>query len=425
MSEGSRSAAGNVTPVVAPAPAPYQPAVEDTSPTEEDEEMLMREVQGTPIEEEQFEFLPEVGGMPPIPLVDEDEEYVALQRRLQGAKAKRLAALNQEIERVEQDTVDLRSRSGGPEFQRERRLPTTAAGIGTPAVSDRSQTSAVGVKRKEPHTHFPSNDRIRVPMRKPEPYRNKSIKEHTDWITRADLIFQQAPTVYVDGFRKIIWASQYLEGEVRDRWLNWWTGMTATEQQRTTWEEFVDFLANELDDPVARLTTAHEKYAEAKQREGQSARTFLTYLETLETQMDPYTEQQKLYHYFSRLRRDLRLAITDHNLIPQTRRELCSLASKLEKNLQAKRSKPLADRVTLPRKPEKKSSKDEKKRDDARKGVPFKAAAGPTPKKVTKDLTHITCYACDRTGHYANNCPNPRKESANHTFIGNRKTGKA
>ena len=103
--------------------------------------------------------------------------------------------------------------------------------------------------------------------------------------------------------------------------------MSADEQHAITWDEFVLFLADEIDDPVARLATAHEKYAEAKQRENQNARTFLTYLETLETQMTPYTEDQKLYHYFSRLRKDLRLAITDHNLIPATRRELYSLAS--------------------------------------------------------------------------------------------------
>ncbi|GAB7336849.1 hypothetical protein MBLNU13_g00019t1 [Cladosporium sp. NU13] len=266
--------------------------------------------------------------------------------------ARRLAAIDQEIERVEQDTADLRSRTGGAAYQQSRRLPSTAADPGTPAISEGSLRSVTGVKRKELHERLVPNDRIRVPMRKPDPYKGKTIKEHMDWIARAEIIFQQAPSVYIDGFAKVIWASQYLDGEVRDRWLNWWTAMTAAEQHAVSWDEFVLFLADELDDPVARLATAHEKYAEAKQREGQNARTFLTYLETLETQMTPYTEDQKLYHYFSRLRKDLRLAITDHNLIPATRRELCSLASQLEKNLQAKKSRPIAERITSGRKPE-------------------------------------------------------------------------
>jgi hypothetical protein len=48
--------------------------------------------------------------------------------------------------------------------------------------------------------------------------------------------------------------------------------------------------------------------------------------------MDAYTPKQLLYHYFSRLKPSLRIAITDYNIVPINREELYSLATKLEKN---------------------------------------------------------------------------------------------
>ena len=179
---------------------------------------------------------------------------------------------------------------------------------------------------------------------------------------------------------------------------------------------------------MARLATAHEKYAEAKQRENQNARTFLTYLETLETQMTPYTEDQKLYHYFSRLRKDLRLAITDHNLIPATRRELCSLASQLERNLIAKKSRPLIERVIGPKKQEKRkdsASKTQKQGGSRRRGPSTTTAGTSAARTANKDLSQITCYNCDKKGHYSTTCPAPKKApNANRTALGGKPSGK-
>jgi hypothetical protein len=351
-----------------------------------------------------------------------DDAYLSLRDQLAAARARRNAALQRELERVVQDTVDIQSRSGIPAGGDPPRFSTQEVPQCTPGASERTTSTLSGRKRRASPDWAYTRDRLRMPIKKPEMYKGRTLKEYRDWITRADITFQQAPHVYRDGFAKIIWTSQYLEGEIFDRWQNWWNALP--NQSEASWEEFKTLLLDELDDPVARKSDSHEKYAEAKQRDTQSCRAFLTYLETLESQMTPYTEEQKLWHYFARLRKDIRLAITDHNLIPTTRRELASLATQLEKNIAQRKGRSLADRITHPRKaPTSKVAPTAKgKREEHQ---PRRQETKPPPRTdvvrpATKDLSHIICYNCNKNGHYANNCPQPRRDQgpANKTPVG-------
>jgi len=114
MSEGELSAAGGATPVASPRPMNYHATVEDSTSTDERGEPLLREMRRLPAENARADPLYQVAADPAPNLGTEaDEEYAALQERLQSAIARRLVAINQEIERVEQDTIDLRSRTGG------------------------------------------------------------------------------------------------------------------------------------------------------------------------------------------------------------------------------------------------------------------------------------------------------------------------
>ena len=131
------------------------------------------------------------------------------------------------------------------------------------------------------------------PIREPRVYKGVSIKEHQEFKVTCELAFLQAPALFSDGLQQVTWAMQYIEGDPRERWMHWWIE-NAEERPAVTWEQFCTFLLNLLDDPLARLLDAHEKYSEAKQRESQTARVFLTYLESLENQMEPYTPLQKL-----------------------------------------------------------------------------------------------------------------------------------
>jgi hypothetical protein len=99
-----------------------------------------------------------------------------------------------------------------------------------------------------------------------------------------------------------------------------------------TWDEFEKLLLDEVADPVNRLFTVAQRHQDAMHGATQKAAEFVTYLESLEEELEPYTETQKLQILLTKLHPDLRRRITDHQTVPTTRLELTRLATRLQEN---------------------------------------------------------------------------------------------
>jgi len=225
---------------------------------------------------------------------------------------------------------------------------------------------------------------------------------------------------------------QYIEGDPRERWMHWWIE-NVDGRPAVTWEQFCAFLLNLLDDPLTRLLDAYEKYSDAKQRENQTARVFLTYLESLESQMEPYTPLQKLYHYYARLRPELRRSLTNYGKFPQDREELCNLATRYEKNMRDTRKAKAKDREKSKEtdkfsrgvqrgSPGQQRSKDK----DRSAGKPHRTPGYSQnyPIVPSKDETVSECFLCKKVGHYAKSCPDAKKlgsSNPNHTLLKGKK----
>ena len=186
------------------------------------------------------------------------------------------------------------------------------------------------------------------------------------------------------------------------------------------------FLLNQIEDPVNRELDINQAYADATQRSGQSVRDFDAYLNSLEAQMLPYSEEQRTSHFFTKLRPELRAAVTDVQTVPTRRNELVSLATRLENN--RKRRNP-ASRGNH-------TSSQENNRGGKSGGSgsntnsnPKQQGAGQTPAQRNKStkgskpkgqadkkakeehLKTVQCYNCNEMGHYANNCPHPKVDN--------------
>ena len=61
-----------------------------------------------------------------------------------------------------------------------------------------------------------------------------------------------------------------------------------------------------------RELSAAQKYSDARQDPDQSVHSFNTYLATLEAQMPAYAEAHKATHFFTKLRPELRAALTNY-----------------------------------------------------------------------------------------------------------------
>ena len=55
----------------------------------------------------------------------------------------------------------------------------------------------------------------------------------------------------------------------------------------------MEFLRDQVSDPVNRMLTAVQKYHDAKQGPKQRVQEFVSYLERLEAELDPFTETQR------------------------------------------------------------------------------------------------------------------------------------
>ena len=60
-----------------------------------------------------------------------------------------------------------------------------------------------------------------------------------------------------------------------------------------------------------QLNTA-QRYADARQRVHQSVHTYVTYIESLEDELPPYTEEQRRLHLLTTFRPEIRTALTNY-----------------------------------------------------------------------------------------------------------------
>lgn len=311
---------------------------------------------------------------------------------------------------------------------REEIANMTQAATGTPAApprdtsemledltrdtTDDSTSSITGSKRS-------SGGDLAIPIRRnlrPERlefYRGKTLKEHREFFRRAENAFRLTPENFLSDNTKIVYAMQYLRGEPEEAWARHYD---ACNPHTISWSHFKTFLLNLVEDPVNRQLDATQQYQDAKQKQGQTVHAFETYLSELEAQLPvQYTEEQSHLHLFTRLRPELRTAITNYQNIPTTRYGLVALAARLEKN-QTKPTQPRQERQE--EKGRHKHPYKQRRRSD---GKPLdkreRSREGSNERKPQGDRSNVICYKCNRKGHYAPDCRSKTKSDANRTPI--------
>ena len=255
----------------------------------------------------------------------------------------------------------------------------------------------------------------------------KSTREHRNWVRDAEDQFRLTPQNFLSDEDKILWCNQFLGENPKEQYRN---EAGKIPENVATWDKYVAFLLNLIEDPVNRELDVRQAYADASQRSNQSVRDFDAYLNSLEAQMQPYSEEHRTSHFFTKLRPEIRAAVTDVQTIPTRRNELVSLATRLENN--RKRRNPTTKGGSAPSQGGNKGGKQggsgstptnqqnpgqtQGKSKDNTKGSKGKPKSD---KKAEKEhLKTIQCWNCKLMGHYATNCPNPKVEDANSVPVG-------
>ena len=247
-------------------------------------------------------------------------------------------------------------------------------------------------------------------------YYGKNIKEHQNWTLDARNTFLFSPDDFPREQDKVIYAMQYLAGEPKETWFQNKTRDYST----VTWEGFAKFLLDIIEDPVNRQLHIAQMYTDAVQLPNQSVHAFDSYLGTLEAQLPPYSEDHMRTHFFTKLRPDIRAALTMYQDLPTTQSNLVALAARLESNLRkGNAAKPKANPSSNAHAGSKSGLSTKSAEDKDHKPAEGKAKGKRDSKKGGKqsktppsgDKSHITCFNCDQKGHYSPECPLPKKDS--------------
>ena len=252
---------------------------------------------------------------------DESPHTLEHEHRLQRALQREQELIDMlKLRKVEDRIAELESQLRASEVPSSHRR--TDVGEKRPAERNSSDDDSSG-------EHPTRHGRTGLRSKPPPEYRGKNIREHKEFIRACELVFRESPAVYRTDAAKVLMALPYLKGEPADAY--------EREEQRLgldchTWESFSKFLLDNIADPVNRLFTIAQQHEDAMQGPHQKVMEFVTYLERLESELDPYTETQKQQILLTKLRPELRRLITNHQTVPKTRLELARLAARLEEN---------------------------------------------------------------------------------------------
>lgn len=288
--------------------------------------------------------------------------------------------------------------------------------IETGQVLDQVDTTpAPSARSTEPHLREPSLALAKIPL-----YRGLSLKEHREFTKQCRKHHEVSPGSYATDERKIAIASMYLVDTVSDAW--------ERERRRDgaaphTWDTFVEWLRDQVEDPDNRRRTSAQELKNLRQKGGQTARQFLADVETLEDDLPLFTEEQKISNFWTGLRPSLQNAINATGREFSTREEILRCATTLEKGNStllglSRRGSPTREYTTKRRMFESDRSGRAPRRNYARTGpappprygrstpatAPNQSSIGPR----TGDAPAGPCWTCNRTGHQKRDCPDRR-----------------
>ncbi|KAF4546985.1 Hypothetical protein D9617_77g092390 [Elsinoe fawcettii] len=317
-------------------------------------------------------------------------------RRLREERARMEQEL--EVEALEEELEQLRRLRSAGHTPGLARLDGGSSGPHSQAAA--SEAGASSVRGEEPSLR-PSSGRPR--LRDPKAYEGKTIKEARSFIRDLELVFAlSGRTNFPSDREKILYGVMFLAGEPKETWHHRYS---VDELDDQTWLQFTQFVLDAVDDPVNRGVRVTLAYEGARQKDGQSIQAFASEMATLEEQLAPYSEEQRVRHLLAKLHPSLRNTIIKHHSIPRTRQELVSLGARIESTDKASTRR--LDRETQ----EDPQDHPRKKQRSGRWGKGAKKSSGdgesqaksnPNPGPEQKATTE--CFKCGKMGHWAREC---------------------
>ncbi len=140
-------------------------------------------------------------------------------------------------------------------------------------------------------------------------YTEKTVWEHLNFVHSAETAFCLMLKNFLKNEVKILYVMQFL---MREPWDAWYQHQKTVPLENISWEYFINYLLNLVEDSVNHQLHNAQTYIKTVQKSGQSVHTFAVYLSTLKVQLMSYNEKQLIMHFFTRLRSEIRKILLNY-----------------------------------------------------------------------------------------------------------------
>ena len=185
-------------------------------------------------------------------------------------------------------------------------------------------------------------------------------------------------------------------------------------------KDFKQFLLNLIKDSMNCQLHHVQLHQNTRQRLQQSIQAFTSYLKNLKAHIPPMMEEHCHSTLFTKLQLKLRVVLTNFQTLPDTFESLVALGAKLEQNQWQLSSSATSIKCSQPENGMKERINTEQQ---LKKSRSEEVSVPNQHKRWTDDKSKkgVTCYQCNKKGHYKSQCPELAREqpkNANQAPVG-------
>jgi hypothetical protein len=264
----------------------------------------------------------------------------------QALKAKKRSMVHkQEVTYLKEEICLLGLKDNKPsrasEEHEEAETGSTYTGVPTTVSSKRTLDEVEEVLGTPEPLCRQIKSRSKLRVKDPEKYNNQGLRQYCEFIRHCEVVHCLQPTDFLTDKTKILHTSLSLEGETLSAWLRF----EKDAEEEPSWEDFKQKLRDLLQDPVTRSLSQGLRYEHAIQRVSQTVQQFVNYMDEIEGELPPYADIHRRQHLLAKLRPEIRRALNNYQVLPETRTGVINLAIQLEANLGVSKGASPTDRA--------------------------------------------------------------------------------